>query len=76
MPADALVALLPELKTGKLLPTELRDDQAKQDVSKEKIAALKAALEKAEADLKLAEKRVKELRAALEKAQAEAKTSK
>ena len=76
VPADALVALLPELKTGKLLPTELRDDQAKQDVSKEKIAALKAALEKAEADLKLAEKRIKELRAALEKAQTEAKVSK
>jgi len=84
VPADAVVALLPDLKSGKLLPTEVRETLAQQEAAQVRLAAARAMLEKAEAELKAAEKktkeaaekRVKEARAALDKAEAEAKASK
>jgi serine protease Do len=76
VPADAVVALLPELKSGKLLPAEVRDTIAHTEAAKEKLTALKTAVEKAEAEFKAAEKRLKETRAALEKAEAETKANK
>lgn len=85
VPADAVVALLPDLKSGKLLPAETRDLLAKRTVAEEKVALARAELDKARAELDKAkeeaekakaEKRVKEARNALDKAEAEVKALK
>lgn len=69
IPSDAVLALLPQLKSGKLAPTELvsRDNTAK------KIAELAEKVKQAEKQFSEAEKKTAEARAALEKARIELK---
>jgi serine protease Do len=64
VPAEAIKPILADLKSGKLPPP-------KSMVLAEKLAPLKVAVQKAEADRAAAEKKVKEVKSALEKAEAE-----
>jgi serine protease Do len=69
VPVKDLLPVLADLKSGKLLPTEVSEKTARQT----KIETLRADLEKAQAELKAAVKRVQDLRATLDKAEAEAR---
>jgi serine protease Do len=69
IPSDAVLALLPELKSGKRAPTEVTRDEKATKV----IAALEEKVKQAEKQLGEAEKKATEARAALEKARAELK---
>jgi len=75
VPADAVIALLADLKSGKLLPAELRE-AALAEALLVKIEAAKAVVAKAEAQLKEALRKVENApKPALEKAEAELKES-
>ena len=69
IPSDAVLALLPRLKSGKLAPTEL----VSQDNTAKRIAELAERVKQAEKQFSAAEKKTAEARAALEKARAELK---
>ncbi len=64
VPADAILAVLPALKAGKMPPPELKEAEAN-------VAAARATLRKAEAALKAIEKRIKEDKTSDEKSEAE-----
>jgi serine protease Do len=69
IPSDTVLALLPELKSGKKAPTEV----VKDDSAAKKIAELTERVKQAEKRFSDAEKKAAEARAALEKARAELK---
>jgi serine protease Do len=73
IPAEAVQAVLGDLKAGKNVPLE-QEDLAKALLAK--VAEAKAVVEKLEAEKAAAEKKLTEARAALEKLEAEAKAVK
>jgi serine protease Do len=73
VPSEVIVPLLADLMSGKLAPKP--EPTSRAPTPDEKLAAAKAALQQAEADLAAAQKRLAEARAALQQAEAEAKTA-
>jgi serine protease Do len=73
IPAEAVQAVLGDLKAGKNVPLE-QEDLAKALL--EKVAEARTAVQQAEAEKAAAEKKLAEARAALEKLEAEAKAAK
>ncbi len=74
LPSDTIRPLLADLKSGKLAPpAEPAAEKKPTPEQEQKIAAAKAALKKAEAELAAAQKKVEAARAALKKAETEAK---
>jgi serine protease Do len=90
VPADVVLSLLPDLKSGKLPPAEVREAEESVAAARKVLARAEAALkeaqkrarqtklpaEGAEAEVKEAEKRVQDAKSALEKAEKELKALK
>jgi serine protease Do len=75
IPAEDVIALIAELKSGRLAP--VKEEEEKEPTAEEKrVEAARAALRAAEAELAAAQKKVEAARAALKKAEEDARKKK